>query len=64
MAETLTIYTQISQHSCPHVILEVVNYIIGRPSEKFIKDAADMNGDGDVNITDVDLIKNVIMTSQ
>lgn len=45
-------------------IVEVVNYIIGRPSEKFIKDAADMNGDGDVNITDVDLIKNVIMTSQ
>jgi hypothetical protein len=42
-------------------IVEVVNYIMGNPSEKFNKGGADANGDGVVNAADIVLIVNIIM---
>lgn len=42
-------------------IVEVVNYIMGKPTEAFIESAADLNGDGVVNAADVILIVNIIM---
>lgn len=42
-------------------ILAILNYIMGKPSDMFDKDAADANGDGIVNIADIVLIvKNII----
>ena len=39
-------------------IIEIENYIMGRPSERFIKKAADANNDGKVNVADiVEIIK-------
>ena len=37
-------------------IVEIVNYILGKPSERFVKDAADINGDSEVNIADLIMI--------
>ena len=37
-------------------IVEMVNYIIGKPSSTFNKNSADMNGDGVVNAVDVTLL--------
>jgi hypothetical protein len=37
-------------------IVEMVNYIIGKPSSTFNKHSADMNGDGVVNAVDVTLL--------
>ena len=34
-------------------IVEIVNYIMGNPSERFVFPAADVNDDGDVNVTDI-----------
>ena len=45
-------------------IVEVVNYIMGNPSEKFNNNAADMNGDGEINASDIVLIINSIMKSE
>jgi hypothetical protein len=42
-------------------IVEVVNYIMGNPSEKFNRATADVNGDGVVNAADIVLIVNIIM---
>lgn len=42
-------------------IVEIVNYIAGKPSASFIFAAADVNGDNAVNATDVELIVNSIM---
>lgn len=41
-------------------IEEVVNYIMGNPSDKFNKALADMNEDGDVNAADIVKIVNII----
>ena len=45
-------------------IVEVVNCIMGSPSEKFNATAADVNGDGTVNAADIVLIVNQIMSAQ
>ena len=42
-------------------IVELVNYIMGSPSDKFNESAADVNGDGVVNAADIVGIVNVIM---
>jgi hypothetical protein len=39
----------------------VVNYILGNASDIFNMDAADVNGDGVVNIADIVKIINIIM---
>ena len=44
-------------------IVEVVNYIMGAPSDKFFEKAADLNGDGTVNAADIVAIVNLIMGS-
>ena len=41
-------------------IVEIVNYIVGKPSASFNQLAADANGDGNINITDIILIVNAI----
>lgn len=45
-------------------IVEVVNYILNKPSDKFKEDAADANGDGVVNAADIIAIVNIIMSYQ
>ena len=45
-------------------IVEIVNYILGKPSANFVKTAADLNKDGDVNVTDIVMVVNIIMSSQ
>ena len=42
-------------------IVEVVNYIMNHPSEKYNDKAADANGDGVVNAADIVAIVNIIM---
>jgi hypothetical protein len=42
-------------------IVEVVNYIMGSPSDKFNAANADANGDGTVNAADIVTIVNIIM---
>ena len=42
-------------------IVEVVNYIMGSPSDKFDAEKADVNGDGTVNAADIVGIVNIIM---
>ncbi len=44
-------------------IVAILNYLTGRPNEKFILGNADVNGDGEVNIADVISITNRIMTN-
>ena len=41
-------------------IVEVVNYIMGKKSVKFVKKAADANDDGKVDAADIILIVNMI----
>lgn len=45
-------------------IVEVVNFIKGNPSDKFIESAADMNGDGVVNAADIEIIMDFIMAKK
>ena len=45
-------------------IVEIVNYIMGNPSERFVFPAADVNDDGDVNVTDIVGIINIIMSDK
>ena len=41
-------------------IAEIKNYIMGRPSDMFNKDAADMNNDGVINVADiVEIVNNI-----
>ena len=42
-------------------IVEVVNYIMGHPSDKFNEANADANDDGSVNAADIVMIVNIIM---
>ena len=44
-------------------IVEVVNYIMGNPTEKFVEVGADANGDGTVNAADIVAIVNMIMAT-
>ena len=45
-------------------IVEIVNCIMGNPSERFVFPAADVNDDGDVNVTDIVGIINIIMSDK
>lgn len=45
-------------------IVEVVNAIMGNPSEGFDESAADVNGDGVVNAADIVAIVNIIMKAE
>lgn len=42
-------------------IVEIVNYIMGKPSANFVQAAADLNGDGEVNVTDIVKVVSIIM---
>lgn len=42
-------------------IVEMVNYIMGKPSANFVQAAADLNGDGEVNVTDIVKVVSIIM---
>ena len=42
-------------------IVEVVNYIMGNPSDKFVKNQADANEDGIVNVADIVIIVNEML---
>ena len=44
-------------------IVEIVNYIMGKPSANFVQAAADLNGDGEVNVTDIVKVVSIIMDS-
>lgn len=44
-------------------IVEIVNYIMGKPSAKFVEAAADLNEDGEVNVTDIVKIVTIIMSA-
>ena len=44
-------------------IVEIVNYILGKPSAKFVMAAADLNGDGEVNVTDIVKVVSIIMST-
>lgn len=44
-------------------IVEIVNYILGRPSTKFNAIAADVSEDGVVNVTDIVRVVSIIMTA-
>ena len=45
-------------------IVEIVNCIMGNPSERFVFPAADVNDDGDVNVTDIVGVINIIMSDK
>lgn len=44
-------------------IVEIVNYIMGKPSAKFVEAAADLNEDGEVNVTDIVKVVTIIMST-
>ena len=44
-------------------IVEIVNYIMNKPSDKFVFAAADVNEDGEVNVTDIVKVVSIIMSS-
>ena len=44
-------------------IVEIVNYILGKPSAKFNAIAADVSEDGVVNVTDIVRVVSIIMTA-
>ena len=44
-------------------IVEIVNYIMGTCSDKFVFKTADANGDGTVNTADIVSIANIILTT-
>ena len=43
-------------------IVEVVNYILNKPSDRFVVAAGDVNKDGEINVTDIVLIVKMIMS--
>ncbi len=45
-------------------IVEIVNYIMGKPSNNFKQDAADVSGDGEVNVTDIVKVVTIIMSGE
>lgn len=44
-------------------IVEIVNYIMGKPSANFVLAAADLNGDGEINVTDIVKVVSIIMST-
>lgn len=44
-------------------IVEIVNYIMGKPSAIFVQAAADLNGDGEINVTDIVKVVSIIMNT-
>lgn len=44
-------------------IVEIVNYIMNNPSERFVFAAADVSEDSEVNVTDIVRVVNIIMTA-
>ena len=42
-------------------IVATVNFIMEKPSDNFNKEAADLNGDGDINVTDIVKMVSIIM---
>lgn len=42
-------------------IVEIVNYIMGKPSAIFVQAAADLNSDGEINVTDIVKVVSIIM---
>ena len=44
-------------------IVEIVNYIMNKPSDKFVFTAADVNEDGEVNVTDIVKVVSIIMSA-
>ena len=44
-------------------IVEIVNAIMNRPSERFVRAAADMNGDGEIDVADIVKVVSIIMSS-
>ena len=44
-------------------IVEIVNYIMNKPSDKFVFAAADVNEDGEVNVTDIVKAISIIMSA-
>ncbi|MBO7129862.1 MAG: carbohydrate-binding domain-containing protein [Prevotella sp.] len=44
-------------------VVEIVNYLMGKKSDKFIENAADANGDDTINAADIVTIVNIIMES-
>ena len=44
-------------------IVEIVNYIMNKPSDNFVFAAADVNEDGEVNVTDIVMVVSIIMSS-
>lgn len=45
-------------------VVNSVNYIVGKPLNKFVFIATDMNGDKDITVTDATLIAQVILNSE
>jgi hypothetical protein len=43
-------------------IVEIVGYIMGNPSGKFVMSAADANGDGDISVTDIVWVVSIILS--
>ena len=43
-------------------IVEIVNYILEKPSERFLFGAADVNADEEVNVTDIVKVVNIIIS--
>ena len=44
-------------------VVEIVNYLLGNPSETFDEAYADINGDGEVNVTDIVHAINIILAA-
>jgi hypothetical protein len=44
-------------------IVEIIDYIMNKPSDKFVYAAADLNEDGEVNVTDIVKVVSIIMSS-
>ena len=44
-------------------MVAIVNYILEKPSDNFDFKAADVNGDGNVDVGDVVAVVNIILTS-
>ncbi len=44
-------------------IVEIVNYVLGKPSAKFVFTASDLNGDGEVNVTDIVKVVSIILSA-
>lgn len=43
-------------------IVEIVNYILEKPSSRFVLAASDLNGDGEINVTDIVRVVAIILS--